>query len=467
MKNFAAPCGKYLETVVSDSISHRQKSLLPGAGEEITVNNQRSTRRWVFVALGAAVMGAAGTYQFIWSSLSAAVGARIPASQAALGTVFTLFVVTQTLVQLPAGSIRDRYGPRKLLAVSGILMFAGYVGLAVAPILPVAFASYAIGGLGAGIAYTVAINTPVKWFDEYRGLATGIVSMAYGGVSFVLIPLVRGAIDAAFTRTLLVMAVAVGVVGLLAAGVLRDPRRETGESTSSASTEQGPDSSSDADSDTRGDTDDAPAPSTEAVGWRTAARTWQFWVFYGVMVVVNGVGLMLIGQSVGFTTGLGLSPATATTVASVIALADGGGILVLGGLSDRFGGERTAGTSLVLCGLSLAGAVASGVRGYGTLFVVLVGAAAFFRSPVFAIFPSLVGHYYGEARSSENYAAIYTAKVPGGVFGGTVTGAMIALLDWSTAFYVGAVLVVGAGVGTFALRPVRTGAAAGESPPSQ
>ena len=421
------------------------------------MSRKRSTRRWLFVALGAAVMGGAGTYQFVWSSLSAAVGARIPASQTALGTVFTLFVVAQTLVQLPAGSVRDRYGPRKLLVASAVLMFVGYAGLGVAPTLPVVYASYAIGGLGAGIAYTVAVNTPVKWFDEYRGLATGIVSMAYGGVSFVVIPLVRGAIDAAFTRTLLLLGVAVGIVGLFAAGLLRDPSSES----------SGPESSTTTDSsgtDTT-ETDSAGAPSgsddpDDAVGWRTAARTWQFWVFYGVMVVVNGVGLMLIGQSVGFTTGLGLSAATATTVASIIALADGGGLLVLAGLSDRIGEERTAGASLVLCGVALAGAVASGARGYASLFVVFVGAAAFFRSPVFAIFPSLVGRYYGEARSSENYAAIYTAKVPGGVFGGTVTGALIATLGWSTAFYLGAVLVVGAGIGALSLRPVRTDASA-------
>jgi OFA family oxalate/formate antiporter-like MFS transporter len=230
---------------------------------------------------------------------------------------------------------------------------------------------------------------------------------------------------------------------MLSAVVLRDPG--DGSESRSRTTEE----SETATAATRQSADD------DAVGWRTAIRTWQFWVFYGVMVVVNGVGLMLIGQSVGFATGLGLSAAVATTVASVIALADGLGILVLGGLSDRFGGVRTAGVSLLLCGVSFGGAVLAGTQSRPTAFVVLVGAAAFFRSPVFSIFPSLVGRYYGEARSSENYAAVYTAKVPGGVFGGTVTGALVATLGWSTAFSIGAVLVLVAGLCTLALRPVR------------
>jgi OFA family oxalate/formate antiporter-like MFS transporter len=290
------------------------------------------------------------------------------------------------------------------------------------------------------------VNTPVKWFDEYRGLATGVVSMAYGGVSFVVIPLVSGGIETAFTRTLLVLGVAVGVVGLLAAGLLRDPSRGTASASTSFASAESDDGTS---------VGDVSIDPDDAVGWRTAVRTWQFWVLYGVMVLVNGVGLMLIGQSVGFTTGIGLSAATATTVASIIALADGAGLLLLGGLSDRLGRERTAGASLVLSGVALAGAVASGARGYASLFVVCVGATAFFRSPVFAIFPSIVGRYYGAARSAENYAAIYTAKVPGGVFGGTVTGALIAAVGWSSAFYVGALLVIGAGIGTFVLRPVQ------------
>jgi OFA family oxalate/formate antiporter-like MFS transporter len=180
-------------------------------------------------------------------------------------------------------------------------------------------------------------------------------------------------------------------------------------------------------------------------------------VLYGVMVAVNGVGLMLVGQSVGYATGLGLSATVATTVASVIALADGAGVLVVSGLSDRFGGERTVGVSLFLCGCALAGSVVVGARGLATPFVVLVAAAAFFRSPVFGIFPTLVADYYGAARSSENYAALYSAKIPGGVVGGTVAGALVVSLGWSTAFLLGAGLFVVAGVAAALLRPVRLG----------
>lgn len=401
-----------------------------------------SPSRWVFIGLAAIVMGAAGTYQFIWSSLSGAVGTRIAASGTALSTVFTLYIVAQTLVQLPAGRIRDRFGPRKLLMVSGVCMFAGYAGTALASSIYAIYLSYIVGGVGAGIAYTVAVNTSVKWFDERRGLATGVVTMAYGVVSVLLIPLIRSSIDTRFTTTLLALGGVVGLVGVLSGIVLRDPETVT----TSAETMDASDAAENTDG--IGSIDE-----TRSVGWRTAAKTWQFWLFYGVLVVVNGVGLMLIGQSVRLTTELGLSAAVATTVASVIAFSDGAGILLVSGVSDKLGGERTAGLSLLLCSLSLAGAIAAANQHHASLFLLLAGGAAFFRSPVFSIFPNLVGSYYGEARSSENYAAIYTAKVPGGVFGGTVTSVLISFLGWSVSFYLGAVLIALAGVLMFSLKP--------------
>jgi len=341
-----------------------------------------------------------------------------------------------------------------VLLVAAVLLAVGYAGIGLAGSFSVVAVAYTLGGVGSGVTYTVAVNTPVKWVPESgrRGLATGLVTMAYSGTSVLFIPVLRGSLDDSFTAALLVLGGVVGVGGLLGAWSLRDP--------SGAATDGGPDRDTDTGNDGTAATEDTPAGARASpvtgpeVGWRTAIRTWQFWVLYGVLTAVSGVGLMLVGQSVGFTTGLGLSAATATTVASAVALGDAAGVLVVSALSDRLGGERTVGVSLVLCGCALAASVAAGSRGLEALFVVLVAAAAFFRSPVFGIFPTLVADYYGTARSSENYATLYTAKLPGGVVGGTVTGALIATLGWSRSFVLGGGVLVLAGLAALSLRPV-------------
>jgi len=397
---------------------------------------------WGLVLVGALALGVAGIYQFAWSSIRLPLGERLGAPETALGTVFTLFVVFQTLAQFPAGWVRDRYGPRLPSLVGALCLAGGFTGIAAAESLPAVYAAYAVGGVGVAIVYTVSINTAVKWFDERRGTATGVVGMAFSGLSFLAIPTVRRGVADAFEGTMVALAAIVGGVALVAAAVVRDPPSTT------------------ADGDGAEEAIDAVGADERAWTWREAVRTWQFWLLYAVFIVSNGVGLMVIGKIVSFASALSLPEAAATASASAVAISEAGGVVVGGSLSDRLGRRRTVAGSLVLSGASLGGAVALGGDGVAIGFVALVGAAAFFRTPMFAVFPSLVAEYYGRTYSSENYAALYTGKLFGGVFAGTVASALVISIGWSASFALGAVLIALAGVVVAFLRPVE--ASAGE-----
>jgi OFA family oxalate/formate antiporter-like MFS transporter len=391
--------------------------------------------RWWLVAVAALLMGVAGSYQFLWSSLRGPLGASVGASEPALGAVFTLFVVTLTVSQFPAGWVRDRWGPRLPLLVGAGLLALGFLGASRATSPTELAVFYMIGGVGAGAGYTVAVNTPVKWFDERQGLATGVVVMAFGGLSFLLIPTVRSNVGSNLDGTLLGLGLLAGLVALAAAVLLRDPG-PTGED---GAPEEGS-TGSNPDFDT-------------AYTWRETVRTWQFWLLYAVFIVINGIGVMVIGKAVAFAQALELTAAVATGSASLIAISDAAGVFVGSSASDRYGRERTAGAALGLTGIGLAGAVAAGAMGSGIAFVILLGVAAFFRSPAFAIFPVLVGEYYGQRHSSTNYAALYTAKIWGALFGGAVASTLVIGLGWTATFSLAAGVAVIAGVATFLLRP--------------
>jgi len=260
-------------------------------------------------------------------------------------------------------------------------------------------------------------------------------------LSVALIPIVRGGIGGSFGASVLVLAGLVAVACLAGVVVIRDP--------SESEPARPEKSENEAPTETSAGVGDAPD-----YGWREAIRTWQFWALYGVFVVVNGVGLMLVEKAIAFADGLGLPAAVATGAASTIALGDGSGVIVGGGVADRVSPTRTVGVSLLLGALAITGAVVAGGQGFGAAFVALVGAAAFFRSPVFAVFPGLIGDYYGTANSSENYAVLYTGKLWGSVLGGTVTSVLIASLGWGQSFLLAAGLLALAGVAMFAVRPV-------------
>lgn len=73
---------------------------------------------------------------------------------------------------------------------------------------------------------------------------------------------------------------------------------------------------------------------------------------------------------------------------------------------------------------------------------------------MFAIFPTLIGEYYGRRYSSENYATLYTAKLWGSLFAGSVASVLITRVGWSVSFLFGAILMGLAGLSVFTLRPV-------------
>jgi OFA family oxalate/formate antiporter-like MFS transporter len=396
-----------------------------------------SFSRWWLIASGTLAMGIAGTFQFVWSSIRGPLGSQIGATEATLGTLFTIVIATQTIAQFPAGWFRDRYGPTLPTLAGGVLIAAGYGGLATAATPIDAGIAAAAGGAGAGAIYTIAVNTPIKWFDERRGLATGVLTMSYALLSFALIPVVRRDLLGGLEVTLVAFGVVAVLVCLLAAAVLRDPK-DGPEAAEPQVTDGG----------------ESEAGSAEPYQWRQAIRTRQFWVLYAVFIVVNGVGLMLIGKLITVAETIGLSAATATAGASIVAVADGAGGLIVGGLSDRFGPLRTVGAALLVSAAGIAGAVVDGTQGVGALFVAAVAVAGFFRSPVFAIFPAVVGEFYGRSYSSENYAVLYTAKLWGSVFAGTVASVLIATIGWSESFLLGAGLLGLAGLVVFTIEPV-------------
>jgi len=313
-----------------------------------------------------------------------------------------------------------------------VLTTGGYIGLSVSSSPVAAGLAVAAGGAGAGAIYTVAVNTPVKWFNNYRGLATGSLTMSYALLSFGLIPIARENLLGTFQRTLLFFAILAASACLLAAIVLRDPQSSTTMRRHYKNKQK----------------------YDISYAWTDTVRTWQFWVLYIVFIIVNGVGLMLIGKLIAFANALEMSVGTATTAASVIAIADGSGGLIIGGVSDRLGALRTAGISLIVSAIGIAGAVGGGLICAAPVFIFCIGVAGFFRSPVFAIFPTIIGEYYGNTYSSENYAALYTAKLWGSLLAGSIASIFISKIGWSTTFLIGAILLGLAGFLLFSVQPV-------------
>ncbi|WP_181685146.1 OFA family MFS transporter [Halorhabdus salina] len=391
--------------------------------------------RWWLVLAAAGMMAVVGPYQYVWSSLRDPVAANLGIDNATLSTVFTLYVVIQAGSQFPVGWWRDRHGPRTLAILAAGLAGGGYLAVSVATSVWQIYLAYGLGALGVGIVYTVAVNTALKWFPDRRGLTAGVGTMAFAGGSAALIPYVRantgpGRPVTAYSDVLQHVGVLIFVVVFVGALILRDP----------------PANWRSTDTESEGDTE-------RQFTWREMIRTRQFWLMYVMFVAVASAELMLIEKVVSYAGTRSLTVTIATAAATLLPVASAMGRLTIGGLSDRLGPTTTMTVTFGLSGLGLCGVVAFGQGGIGGAFVASVVFSVFFSSPQYTLFPSAVADFYGDTHSSANYALLYSAKLWGGVFGGTITGAAVVALGWNRTFLLGGSLAMLAGLAALALHP--------------
>ncbi|MFT4885548.1 MAG: OFA family oxalate/formate antiporter-like MFS transporter [Natronomonas sp.] len=392
--------------------------------------------RWWQIVAAAGMMAAVSPYQYVWSSIEGPLAESLDLALPALGAVFSFYVVFQSLSQFPAGWWRDRRGPGALTFAAAILAGGGYVGLAYATSLWQLYVLYSLGAVGVGIIYTVAVNTAVKWFPDRTGLTTGIGTMAFAGGSALVVPYVRAnATVAAYADVLRNVGLGILFILFVGAFVLRDPPEDWFGN------------------DETDDSDLAASLRGDAYSPTEMLRTWQFWLLYAMFIAMAGADLVVIANVVSVAQHFGFTALVATIAATLLPISAGVSRMILGEASDRFERKYVMAGSFLLAGLFRLGLVVSGTADTGIVFVVMVLLAMFFSSPLYVFFPSILSEYYGAEHSSSNYAVLYTAKVGGGVFAGTVAGFLVAAYGWVPTVTLGGGLAIAAGFAAFLLRP--------------
>ena len=121
--------------------------------------------------------------------------------------------------------------------------------------------------------------------------------------------------------------------------------------------------------------------------------------------------------------------------------------MTLGAFSEKMGRENAMIMSYILTGVFLALAIVAGEARSEYLFVISAILAFFFWGPLFALFPAVIGQYFGELAAGSNYGLLYAiAKGSGGLYGGVLSAILISYAGFPFAIGVAAVMAVAAGL---------------------
>lgn len=377
-------------------------------------------------------MGVISPYEYAWSSMSGHIGGLYQWSHTQIGWMFTLFVIFESVGTLPGGILRDKFGPRWVTAIAGLVAGFGIYATALGPSYGMVLALWCVGSFFAGFIYNTAVTTANKWFPDKRGLTAGLIAGAFswGALPFIFpiraIP--KTAPDATFFHVIYLMAAIIGGVCVVAALFMKDPPagwRPRGWVPTEA----------------------AKRPTDHQYTLKEALGTWQMWVLIASFILISSAGLAGVSKIVKYSNSFGFTAAAATAAAGGISISNGIGRVVLGALSESIGRETAMIWSYILTGVFLALTVVAGATHSEFLFVISAILAIFFWGPLFSLFPATIGQYFGDLAAGSNYGVLYAiAKGSGGIYGGVLSAVLITENGYPFAMGVAALMAVCAGL---------------------
>jgi oxalate/formate antiporter len=402
---------------------------------------QGETSRWAQLVFGVGCMVAASNIQYSWTQFVPEIQNAHGWERAAIQTAFSIFVVVQTWSTPFVGHFIDRYGPRLLVLLGGVLTGLAWVINSYATSLPGFYVGSVVGGLGVGAVYATCINNSIKWFPDKRGLAVGLTAAGYGsGTILTVIPIANMIANSGYQAAFFTFGVIQGLVIVVFASFLRAPK--PGAITYSAKVAQ----------------------SRRDYTLGEALRTPVFWVMLAMFTGTVTGGLMAVAQLSVIAEDLGVrtyqinfyffTMAALPFALMMNTIVNGISRPTFGWISDHIGREQVM---FMAFSLEAVGILALGWYGSNPwAFVFLSGIVFFAWGEVYSLFSATAGDTFGTKHIGTIYGLLYCAKgvaallVPFGNLLMEATG------TWSSVLYTMAALDMSAALAAiFILKPLR------------
>jgi len=400
--------------------------------------------RWMQLLIGIVCMAMVANLQYGWTLFVNPIGERHGWTRAAIQVAFTIFVLTETWLVPIEGYLVDRFGPRAVVMVGGILCGIGWVVNSYADTLTLLYIGAAIGGIGAGAVYGTCVGNALKWFPDRRGLAAGLTAAGFGaGSALTIIPISAFIKSHGYEAAFFDFGIGQGVIVFLLSWLL------------------------------------SKAPSARQIAGASQAKVQQtrreyapgemmrkpvFWVMYLMFVLVGAGGLMAVAQLAPIAKDfkiadvpvsiLGLALPALTFALTIDRVLNGITRPFFGWVSDQIGRELTM---LIAFGLEAIGILTLYKLGQDpVLFVILTGVVFFAWGEIYSLFPSTCADTFGAKYAAANAGLLYTAKGTASLLVPLSSVLAAATGSWHAVFITASALnAIAALMAWFVLRPMR------------
>jgi OFA family oxalate/formate antiporter-like MFS transporter len=180
---------------------------------------------WFQLVVGIICMVMIANLQYGWTLFVPEIQKKFGWDRSVIQVAFTLFVLFETWLVPIEGWFVDKYGPRVVIFVGGVLCAIGWVMNSYATTLTVFYVAQIIAGIGAGGVYGTCIGNALKWFPDRRGLAAGLTAAGFGaGSALTVIPIQSMIKSNGFQETFFNFGIGQGVIVCVLAFVMMAPK---------------------------------------------------------------------------------------------------------------------------------------------------------------------------------------------------------------------------------------------------
>jgi MFS transporter, OFA family, oxalate/formate antiporter len=400
--------------------------------------------RWGQLVIGIVCMAMIANLQYGWTLFVNPIADKHGWTRAAIQVAFSIFVLTETWLVPVEGYLVDRFGPRAVVMVGGILCGLGWVLNSYAQTLMALYIGAAVGGVGAGAVYGTCVGNALKWFPDKRGLAAGLTAAGFGaGSALTIIPISAFIKSDGYEAAFLYFGIGQGIIVFVLSWFLTiapEARKIGGAST--AKVQQ----------------------TRREYGPGEVVRAPVFWIMYVMFVMVGAGGLMAVAQLAPIAKDFkiadipvdigGLVLPALTFALAIDRILNGITRPFFGWVSDQIGRELTM---LIAFGLEALGILALYTFGQDpVLFVILTGLVFFAWGEIYSLFPSTCADTFGSKFAAANAGLLYTAKGTASLLVPLSSVLVASTGSWHAVFLVASALnAIAALMAWFVLRPMR------------
>jgi len=363
---------------------------------------------WVIVGIATCILATHAIAIFTFGIFLIPLTTEFAWDRGALSGAYSVFWLISGFLGIFTGRLSDKYGPRILVTLSGLLSGLGFLLMSQINSLWQVYLIWGfLIGVGDGCHFIPVTSTIPRWFVKRRGIALGIVFTGLALGAIISPPLAQWLISAYgwqqsfFILGLIIFIIIIPIAQFMKHSPQRIGLKPYGENQTIEDKQ-------------------SLAPTTGGFYLRQAIKTSHFWVFGLILASFLFIIQVIIVHIIPHAVDTGISEIAAASILSIIGISSIIGRLSVGSIADRIGDRLVLSACLVMTLVAL----------IWLLFTKEIG--------MFYVFATVFGFAYGGVATLQAMVAaeLFGLKSLGLILGGvfflaTIGGALGAPLAGS------------------------------------